>query len=547
MKIMYGNASVVCAPGSTALECLRALDAQEGAVAAMRNGHVLELNNTVEGDGELLPITLRDDEGRRIYERSLRFVMLLALRRLYPGQQVRIEFSVGHGVFVRLPGLALSQEAIKAIEQEMRALTQADLPFFSRVWQLEDAIRYFAEDGQPDKVALLRLRPYSYFKMYCLEGMWEYFYGAMAPSTGYVRVFSLTQHAPGFVLQMPNGTVHDKPAPFTPRPKHLAVFSQSATWCEVLGVTNAADLTAMMEKGKMREFIRVNEALHDKAIGAIADRIVRSGARLIMIAGPSSSGKTTFAARLAIHLRVMGFHPVQVGLDNYYLNRDMIPREPDGSVDLENINTLDLPLFRQQMKQLLAGETVELPRFNFKTERREEHGTPFTLPPGEPLIIEGIHGLNPMLTEGLPEGALHRVFVSALTCLNLDDHNRIRTTDVRLLRRIVRDHHFRGTPPIGTLRMWQSVRRGEETWIFPWQEIADSVFNTALHYELPFLKACVYDLLEAVPEDDACALPARRLLKALHYIPTAPEALLDEIPPISILREFIGGSTFDRE
>ena len=545
MRITCDNRSVVCAPGSTALECLRALAAHEGAVAAMRSGHVLELNDAVEGDGELLPVTLTHDEGRRIYERSLRFVMLLALRRLYPGQQVRIEFSAGHGVFVRMPGMVLTREDIAAIEGEMRRITSADLPFTSKVWTLENAIRYFESDGQQDKVELLRLRPYNYFKMYCLDGMWEYFYGAMTPSTGFVSVFSVVQHAPGFVLQMPDGVHHDVPAPYIDRPKHLAAFSQSTTWCEILGVNNAADLTAMMREGRMREFIRINEALHDRAIAAIADRIVRSGARLIMIAGPSSSGKTTFARRLSIHLRLMGLHPVQVSLDNYYIDRDKIPPEPDGSIDLESIHTLDLPLFREQMKALLAGETVELPEFDFSKHRRSPHGRLFSLPAGEPLIIEGIHGLNPMMTEGLPDGAIHRVFVSAMTCLNLDDHNRIRTTDVRLLRRIVRDRQFRATPPVSTLQMWPSVRRGEETWIFPWQEAADSVFNTALHYELPFLKACVYDLLDAIPEDDPCALPARRLIKTLHYIPSAPRELWDEIPPTSILREFIGGSTFD--
>ena len=282
MRVTYGGREAVCAPGSTAMECLNALDAAQGAVAAIRNGSVLELHETLEGDGEVKPITLRDDEGRRIYERSLRFVMLLALRRLYPAQQVRIEFSAGHGVFVRLPGIALSREAIAAIGREMRAITDADLPFTAKTWQLQDAISYFEQDGQPDKVELLKLRPYSYFKMYCLDGMWEYFYGAMTPSTGYVRVFALAQHAPGFVLQMPDGVNNDVPAPYVNRPKHLAAFSQSTTWCEILGVNNAADLTAMVKSGRMREFIRINEALHDKAIGAIADRVIRSGAQLII-------------------------------------------------------------------------------------------------------------------------------------------------------------------------------------------------------------------------------------------------------------------------
>lgn len=546
MRITYDQHSIQCAPGVTALDCLRQLDAADGALAVMHGGAVIELDQYIEGGGEISPITLADDEGRRIYERSLRFVLLLALRRLYPGQQVRIEHSAGHGVFVRLPGLALSEKEIAAVEQEMRTITNADISFEKRTWQLADAIRYFEQDGQPDKVALLKLRPYPYFTMYCLDGMWEYFYGAMTPSTSYTSVFTLVQHAPGFVVQLPTAQCPHSPAPYIDRPKHLAAFSQSTTWCEILGINNASDLTDMMNTGRMRDFIRVNEALHDRAIANIADKIVRSGARIILVAGPSSSGKTTFSERLAIHLRVMGLHPIPIGLDDYYLNLDQIPLEPDGTRDLESIHTLDLPLFRSQMQALLRGETIELPRYNFKKCRREEHGTPLTLPPHEPLIIEGIHGLNPMLCEGLPQEALHRVFVSAMTCLNLDDHNRIRTTDVRLLRRIVRDNQFRGTLPLETLRMWPSVRRGEETWIFPWQECADSVFNTALHYELPFLKACAYDLLASIPPEDPCALPAGRLRKLLHYIPAAPADLLDEIPPTSILREFIGGSAFNR-
>lgn len=516
-------------------------------LAAMCGGQVLELNEPAPADAQLLPLTLAQDEGRRIYERSLRFVMLMALRRLYPGQQVRIEYSAGHGVFVRLPGRDVSAGDLEKIDCVMRELVQADLPFEKKTWKLEDAIRYFEEDGQSDKVALLRLRPYSFFRMYCCGGMWEYFYGAMAPSTGYVSAFALEEQKNGFVLMLPTAENPDEPATYIHRPKHLQVFNQSARWCEILGVVNAADVAQLIEQKRMRAFIRVNEALHDKAIAAIADSIVAGGKRIVLVAGPSSSGKTTFTGRLGVHLQVLGRRAVQISLDNYYRNRSELPVEPDGSVDLEALHTIDVPLLRKHLAALLQGETVEVPQFDFVTASRKPQGVPLHLDDQDIVMLEGIHGLNPALYEGLPMEQIHRVFVSALTCINLDDHNRIRTTDVRLLRRIVRDNQFRGTLPETTLAMWNSVRQGEEKWIFPYQEQADSVFNTALHYELPILKHYASELLEAIPPEHEQYLMARRLCKTLHYFPAIDPAIQDEIPPLSLLKEFIGGSTMEKE
>lgn len=329
------------------------------------------------------------------------------------------------------------------------------------------------------------------------------------------------------------------------RPKHMGVFRQSAEWCRILGVENAADLNDMVQEKRLRGFIRVNEALHDQAIGAIARDIVAKDRHIVMVAGPSSSGKTTFAGRLGVHLQVLGRKATRISLDDYYLNRADIPLEPDGTIDLEAITTLDLPLLQRQMTALLNGETVQLPRYDFHTGTREKQGVPFHLAPGEIVIVEGIHGLNPMLCEGIPKHELHRVFVSALTCLNLDDHNRIRTTDVRLLRRIVRDHQFRGTSPEMTLGMWASVRKGEEKWIFPYQEMADSMFNTALHYELPVLAHYAAPLLKDVSAEAPGSYLAIRLRKMLNYMPQLDEQLFTEIPPLSLLREFIGGCTME--
>ncbi|MBR6668402.1 MAG: nucleoside kinase [Clostridia bacterium] len=549
MKLCCGNQLISAERGMTVMECLQALEVDmQGVLAIRQGGRVLELTDVITREGEIHPLTLQDEEGRRIYERSLRFVALQAFRRLMPGQRIRIEYSVGGGVFLHTPGRELTAEDAEAIRAEMQRITEADLPFDKREWSLDDAIAYFREDGQPDKVALLNRRPVPFINLYECGDMWDYFYGAMAPSTGYVRVFGV-RHLPGrgiaiLTADPENPAQH---AAYIDRPKHMRVFQQSEKWCAILGVQNAPDIHRLLEMKKFRAFIRVNEALHDKAIADIAQTIADRGSRLIMIAGPSSSGKTTTTGRLAIHLRVLGMEPVMISLDDYYINRDQLPKEPDGSVDLEALHTIDVPLFREHMQRLMDGETVEIPRYSFHTGNRMEQGVPLTLAPGQPVLVEGIHGLNPALVEGIDEGLIHRIFVSALTCINLDDHNRIRTTDVRLLRRIVRDNQFRSTPPEETLAMWPSVRKGEETWIFPHQERADSMINTALHYELPVLGHYAYALLKAIPPESPHYLTARRMVKMLNYFPDISEDVLDEVPPLSLLREFIGGCTIEKE
>ena len=465
MKIVCGNYILEAEKGMPVMQCLRALQVDmQGVLAIQQGGRVLELTDVITREGEIRPLTLADEEGRRIYERSLRFVALLAFRRLMPGRQVRIEYSVGGGVYLHTPGHELTGDDVDAIRTEMQSIVEADLPFDKREWSLDDAIAYFEEDGQPDKVELLKRRPVPFMNLYECGGMHEYFYGAMAPSTGYVQVFGV-QHLPGRGMAILTADPENpaRHAVYIDRPKHMRVFGQSEKWCAILGVQNAPDIHQMLEQRKFRAFIRINEALHDKAIADIAETIAEKGSRLILIAGPSSSGKTTTTGRLAIHLRVLGLEPVMISLDDYYIDRADLPVEPDGSVDLEALHTIDVPLFRNHMQRLMDGETVEIPRYSFHTGSRMEKGVPLQLKPGQPVLVEGIHGLNPALSEGIDDALIHRIFVSALTCLNLDDHNRIRTTDVRLLRRIVRDNQFRSTPPEETLAMWPSVRRGEET------------------------------------------------------------------------------------
>ena len=532
--------------GKTVQECLKALDAfPRGTLAAQSGGVVRELNDPLMQDCTLVPLTLENEEGRRVYERSLRFVMLLALRHLYPMKRVRIEYSVGYGVFVRLPEVELHRQDIVRIENEMRRLTDLDLEFEKRRWTKEDAIQYFRDEGQEDKVELLSRRPVPYFNMYSIDGMWEYFYGAMTVSTGYVRVFTMFELRGGFVLQLPAGADFDHAAPYVYRPKYLEVFSQSAEWCKILGVTNVSDLSRMIEEKDLRHFIRVNEALHESALNDIAKKIHEQNKHIVLVAGPSSSGKTTFAGRLAIHLQMFGHLCRRISMDDFFVNRDDIPLQIDGTRDFDSIDALDVKLLADTLTGLLNGEEVFMPNFDFSSGTKDYLTPPTALKPGEIIILEGIHGLNPVVSEKLPPHEIYRVFASALTCLNLDDHNRIRTTDVRLLRRIVRDNQFRGYPPEETLEMWPRVRKAEETYIYTFQENADSMFNTALQYELPVLKLFAYDLLKEVPSDSPNYLLARRLIKTLNYLPDIDPEILNEIPPLSLLREFIGGCTIE--
>ena len=532
--------------GTTVKACLEALGAfPRGTLAAQSGGVVCELNDVLRQDCTLTPLTLENEEGRRIYERSLRFVMLLALRHLYPYQRVRIEYSVGYGVFVRLPGIELHRQDIVRIENEMRRIAELDLVFEKKRWTQEEAIRYFEEEQMPDKVNLLKHRTVPYFNMYCIDGMWEYFYGAMTVSTGYVKVFTMFELRGGFVLQLPAGADFDHAAPYVYRPKHLEIFNQSAEWCEILGVTNVSDLSGMIEHKKLRNFIRVNEALHEAAIHKIAKYIHEQNKHIVLVAGPSSSGKTTFSGRLGVHLQMYGHACRRISMDDFFINRDEMPLQVDGTKDYDSIDALDLKLLSDTLTGLLNGEEVFMPNFDFASGTKDYMTPPTSLAPGEIIIMEGIHGLNPQVCEMLPADEIYKIFASALTVLNLDDHNRIRTTDVRLLRRIVRDNQFRGYPPETTLEMWPRVRSAEEKYIFTYQENADSMFNTALQYELPILKLFAYKLLMDVPSSSPNYLLSRRLIKVLNYLPDVDEEVLNEIPPLSLLREFIGGCTME--
>ena len=535
------------AAGTTVSEVARALLPAEEAVrvlGAMCGGVCLEMDEALTQDAQLSPLTYQDEEGRRIYERSLRFLFLLSMKRLYPDQKVRMLNSVGQGLYIRLVDGEMGHDMARAVEKDMQELASQDLPFQKESWTREEAIAYFEKEGWMDKAELLRYRPSRQITMYRIGAMCEYFYGAMVPSTGYIRTFAVKPHFPGVVLMSPSPEDPDKPAPYVSRSKFLRVFSTSQEWCGILGAQNAADVNRMIKQGRLREFIRVNEALHDRSIAAIADEILSRRARVVMIFGPSSSGKTTFANRLAVHLRVLGKKPHLLSLDDFYRNHADIPLEADGKPDLEHVDALDIPFLTECLEGLLAGRTVMMPRYDFKTGSRAQESHALTVGREEILLVEGIHGMNDLITREVPEQLTFGVYVSALGCINLDDHNRIRTTDVRLLRRIVRDMRFRSTTPQETIDMWPKVRAGEEKWIFPNQEKADAMFNTSLHYELPVLKIMAYELLLAIPKSAPEYLVAHRLIKVLNYFLPADGGVMQEIPPLSILREFVGECSF---
>ncbi len=515
----------------------------KGVLAVLVGGQPEGLSRPAEGDAAAL--TFQDEEGRRVYERSLRLVLLLAAQRVMPGARLRIENSYGSGVLVTVRNASISDTLVKKLENEMRSICRQALPFTLHVVSKEEAISYFNSIGQSDKAELLtQWREKQSFNLYECGEVKDYFYGEMAYDTSCVSVFSLSPVGGGFVLSLPTVEKPDVPGTIASTSKLLETYTESNAWLRILEVENVSDLNRLTLKGELREFIRVNEALMDMRIGRIAEQIVERNARLVLIAGPSSSGKTTFCHRLFTALRVHGAKPVKLSLDDYYLDRDKVPLDEEGNPDLECVEALDVPLINKQLKRILEGEAVEVPTFDFVTQKRAQATHTVKVDTHAPILIEGIHGLNDRLTSSVPANQKFKIYISALMNLNLDDHNRIRSTDARLIRRLVRDSRFRGTPVRETLQMWKSVRRGEDRFIFPFQENADTMINSALVYELAIMKKYIYPQLCEIPSSDPLYAQARRLVKFLNYIVSAD--VEDEIPLNSLLREFIGGSCFYR-
>lgn len=497
--------------------------------------------------GRLSLLRFGSDLGNRIFERSLLLLYIAAMQNILPGARVHSDYALGSGIHTTVRfERDLTDADTDAVYTEMNRLVALNLPFVRKRLDIDEAIEYFANAGQTDKTAMLEWRNTNYFDVYKLGETCDYFYGEMVPSTGFITSFGLKRISGNeIILLKPEPSNPDIPSEYVPMPKFAGIMKQTDEWAQLLRCSDICSLNEAVRDGSIRSLIRVNEALHEKRYAAIADDIIARGAQAVMIAGPSSSGKTTSANRLCVQLRVHGKDPVLMSLDNYYRDRDQCPVDENGNRDLEHIDAIDTALFRKNLSALLRGETVRPPRFDFLKGKRVEGEREFTIGKDTVFVIEGIHGLNPvLLPEDVDRSLVYRMYVSALTTLNLDDHNRILTTDVRLLRRIVRDYATRGSSVEETLSMWASVRRGEEKWIFPYQEQADVIFNSSLVYELAVLKKQIYPLLVTMRPTGAYYEEVRAIVKFLNYVFEAD--VNDEIPPTSVLREFIGGNSFYR-
>lgn len=510
------------------------------------NGKMQELHKKIEEDCEISFLTLRDAIGHRAYIRTAKIMFLKAITDIMGRdnlEKLKMEFTIGNGFYCTVKGnLEITEELAEKVQNRMQEMAEAKLPITKKYYPMVKAMNLIRKHGLTAKEKLFRYRRSSGVNLYCLDGFYDYYYGYMLPNASYVKKFQVLPYAEGFMLVLPERKEPFVLKPFKPQEKLFRTLKESTDWGARAGIENVGELNDMICSNRMQEMILLQEAEQERRIGEIAKEVVNhSHVKFVMIAGPSSSGKTSFANRISIQLRALGKVPHLISLDDYFVNREDTPLDEKGDYNFECLGAIDVELFNQDMLKLLSGEEVELPSFNFKTGHREYSGHMMKLEEEDILVIEGIHGLNPRMSYSLPEDSKFKIYISALTSLNIDDHNRIPTTDARLLRRIVRDARTRNASAKRTIQMWPSVRRGEEENIFPFQEEADMMFNSALVYELAVLKQYAEPLLFSIREGEPEFYEAKRLLRFLNYFLGLDSA---SIPNNSICREFVGGSCF---
>jgi uridine kinase len=534
--------------GISVLQCIEdsGIKTSYPVYGAKVNNEMYGLSEALEEDAVMVLVDGTSEEGRKIYRRSLCLVMIRAFKELFPEGKVMVFHSLSGGYYCR-PALwrLFTKKDMKALRARMEEIISRDEPLLRQILTRDEALNLFEQEGQLDKVKLIQYSDDPTLEVYRTGSLTDSLFGKIVPRTGYLKVFELLYYPPGFILRFPRSNNPLQLSAYSEQNKLFKVYYEYKNWVTLMGVSDVSSLNEVISSGETNDLIRVAEALHEKKIAAIADLIAnnKEQLRLVLIAGPSSSGKTTFAQRLAVQLRVNGIKPVAISLDNYFLDRDHTPRDEKGDYNFEILEALDLELFNETLHKLLAGEEVKIPRFDFAAGTRVGEGSRLKIRRDQPVIVEGIHCLNEKLTEYIARDLKFKIYVSALTQLNLDDHNRISTTDTRVLRRIVRDRQFRGRDALGTLKRWDSVRRGEREHIFPFQEEADVMFNSALVYELSVLKNFVEEPLLAIDRSEPEYSEAQRLLFTLKFF---SKIGTDEIPPNSILREFIGATCFIR-
>jgi uridine kinase len=521
-------------------------DCKDQIILAFVNNKLRELFKRAVDNSSIRFVTVREDTGGKTYTRGMVLVMLKAFYQEFGAENVKkvsVEYTVGNGLYCNYEGkLPITQERLQAVKNRMQELVKRDIPFMKRSIGTDDAIELFHKYGMKDKERLFGYRRVSKANIYSLDGFEDYYYGYMPPRSGMLKYFDLLKYDEGFLLLLPSRKTPTVIDPFVPQPKLFETLKESNQWAKMLDIPNVGALNDIVAQGKMNDLILLSEALQEKKISDIAETIKHAGKmKFIMIAGPSSSGKTTFSYRLSIQLKAHGLKPHPIAVDNYFVDRERTPKDEQGNYNFEVLGAIDIEQFNKDMTDLLNGKTVDIPNFNFITGRREYKGNYLTLGPEDILVIEGIHGLNDALSYSLPRESRFKIYISALTQLNIDEHNRIPTTDGRLIRRMVRDARTRGASAQKTIAMWPSVRKGEDENIFPFQEDADVMFNSALIYELAVLKQYAEPILFGIDRNCAEYVEAKRLLKFLDYFIGTPSEI---IPVNSILKEFIGGSCF---